>query len=221
MEKRAEKGIIVRQWGRIAGGLLIFALGVHLTILANIGLAPWDCLGMGLSFHTPLNYGLAMTVMSVLILMLDVGMGEKIGCGTIIDALSTGNFVQMFNWLAPFPPVSRPVAAVAVLMAGLALMALGQYFYMSAGQGCGPRDTLLIGLGKRLRRLPVGVVEIMLWAAVLFTGWLLGGPVGLGTLICTFGGGAVMQAVFSGLQFEPRTVQHRSVLEALRILRQN
>ena len=214
-----EKTIIVRQWGRIVGGLLIFALGVHLTIHANIGLAPWDCLGMGISGHTPLNYGLAMTAMAVLILLLDVWMGEKIGCGTIIDALLTGNFVEMFNRLSLFPAVPHPAAAVAVMVAGLALMAWGQYYYMSSAQGCGPRDTLLIGLGKRLRRLPIGLVEILLWAAVLLAGWLLGGPVGLGTLICTFGAGAVMQMIYSRIHFEPRAVQHRSVLEIMRILK--
>ena len=55
---------VFRQWLRIVLGLLVFALGVHLTIFANIGLAPWDCLGMGIAKHTPLNYGLSMTVMA-------------------------------------------------------------------------------------------------------------------------------------------------------------
>ena len=64
------RGKIIRQWIRIVLGLLVFAFGVHLTIFANIGLAPWDCLGMGIAKHTPLNYGLAMTCMAVIILTL-------------------------------------------------------------------------------------------------------------------------------------------------------
>ena len=60
------RNLALRQWVRIVVGLTIGALGVYLQIYANIGLAPWDCLGMGIANHTPLNYGLAMTVSSVL-----------------------------------------------------------------------------------------------------------------------------------------------------------
>ena len=88
---------VFRQWLRIVFGLLVFAFGVHLTIYANIGLAPWDCLGMGIAKHTPLNYGLSMTLMALVILCIDLSLKERIGFGTIIDALLTGNFVQMFT----------------------------------------------------------------------------------------------------------------------------
>ena len=94
---------IVTEWLRIVLGLLIFAFGVHLTIFANIGLAPWDCLGMGIAKHTPLNYGLSMTLMAVIILIIDLLLKERIGFGTVIDALLTGNFVQLFNDLDPLP----------------------------------------------------------------------------------------------------------------------
>ena len=94
---------IILGWLKITAGLLVFALGVHLTIYANIGLAPWDCLGMGIANHTPFNYGISMTVIAVVILITDVLLKERIGFGTIIDALLTGNFVQMFNSLNPLP----------------------------------------------------------------------------------------------------------------------
>ena len=97
------KKTILLQWLQIAAGLLVFAFGVHLTIYANIGLAPWDCLGMGISYHTPLNYGLSMTLMAVAILLIDLCLHERIGYGTIIDALLTGNFVQMYNDIDPLP----------------------------------------------------------------------------------------------------------------------
>jgi len=89
---------------------------------------------------------------------------------------------------------------------------------MKAGQCCGPRDALLVGLGKRLPRIPIGVVQILLWAVVLLAGWLLGGAVGVGTLISTVGAGAVMQAVYSVIRFEPRAVRHRDVTEITRDL---
>ena len=210
---------ILLGWVKIVLGLLVFSLGVHLTIRADLGLAPWDCLGMGIAAHTPLNYGLTMTVMGVIILLIDLWMGEKIGFGTVIDALLTGNFVQMFNDLDPFPATRGVAAGLLIILAGLVLMAVGQYFYMSAAQCCGPRDALLVGLGKRLRRLPIGLVQILLWGTVLLAGWLLGGPVGIGTLVSTFGSGLVLQLVFSLIRFEPRQVEHRGILEAAKLLR--
>ena len=213
-----EKKKIVLGWGQIALGLLVFSVGVHLTIFANIGLAPWDCLGMGIARHTPLNYGLSMTVMGVIILLIDLAMRERIGFGTVIDALLTGNFVQMFNDLNPFPLNENFWIGIVILLAGLVVAALGMWIYMAAGQCCGPRDALLVGLGKRVPKMPIGLVEILIFGGVLLIGWLLGGPVGIGTLIGTFGIGFAIQLVFSLVGFEPRNVRHRSVRETLQIL---
>ena len=206
-------------WLRIVLGLLIFAVGVHLTIRADLGLAPWDCLGMGISFHTPLNYGLSMTAMGVIILVIDLLMKEKIGFGTILDALLTGNFIQFFNDIDPFPETKSMPVGILLILIGLALMAVGQYVYMLSAQCCGPRDALLVGLGKRLDKIPIGAVQVILWGTVLLVGWLLGGPVGIGTIVCTFGSGIVMQMIYSLIKFEPRKIVHRGVLETVRILR--
>ena len=209
---------IVIQWIQILLGLLVFAFGVHLTIFANIGLAPWDCLGMGIAKHTPLNYGLSMTLMSVVIVCIDLFLGEKIGFGTLIDAFFTGNFVQMFNDLNPFPLNQNLWVGIAIMLAGFVFMAVGMWIYMSAGQCCGPRDALLVGLGKRMPGIPIGFVEIINWAVVLLAGWLLGGKVGIGTLLSTFGAGVVMQLVYQIIHFEPRDIQHRSLFETVRQL---
>ena len=206
---------VVKEWIQIVFGLLVFALGVHLTIFANIGLAPWDCLGMGIAKHTPLNYGLSMTTMAVVILCIDLMLKERIGFGTIIDALLTGNLIQMFNSLNPFPENASTLLGIVLMLTGLAIMAVGMWIYMSAEQCCGPRDALLVGLGKRLPKVPIGIVEILLWAVVLLTGWLLGGPVGIGTVISTFGGGLVMQAVYSAIRFEPRKLRHKAIVQTI------
>ena len=207
------KAHIIGQWVQIALGLLVFSFGVHLTIFANIGLAPWDCLGMGIAAHTPLNYGLAMTVTSVIILVIDLLLHERIGYGTIIDALLTGNFVQAFNDLSPLEPCGSIWTGVPMMLVGFVFMAVGMWIYMLGEQCCGPRDALLVGLGKRLPHVPIGVVQIVLWSLVTVVGWLLGGPVGLGTLLSAFGAGAVMQAVYQLLRFEPRDIVHHDVIE--------
>ena len=208
---------IVIQWIRIVAGLLVFSFGVHLTIFANIGLAPWDCLGMGIAKHIPLNYGLSMTAMSVIIVVIDLLLKERIGCGTVIDALLTGNFVQMFNDLNPLHNGNMWIGIV-IMLAGFMIMALGMMIYMKAAQGCGPRDALLVGIGKRFPNTPIGIVQIVLLGIVLAAGWLLGGPVGIGTLISVLGAGLVMQLVLSLVRFEPREVQNRDCVEVMRIL---
>ncbi len=175
-------------------------------------------LGMGIAAHTPLNYGLAMTSTSVIILALDLAPGERIGFGTIIDALLTGNFVQLFNDFSPLHPCDSLLSGNLMMLVGFVFMALGMWVYMRAGQCCGPRDALLVGLGKRLPQVPIGVVQIILWSAVTLVGWLLGGPIGVGTLISAFGAGAVMQFVYQLLHFEPRDVKHQSVREISRQL---
>lgn len=213
-----KKKTVYLQWLQIVAGLLVFAFGVHLTIFANIGLAPWDCLGMGISYHTPLNYGLSMTSVGVIILLIDLCLHERIGFGTIIDAVLTGNFVQIFNDLNPLAENHNVWLGIALMLAGFVFMALGMWIYMKAGQCCGPRDSLLVGVGKRLPKVPIGVVQIMLWAAVTLVGWLLGGPVGIGTLISAFGAGAVMQLVYNIIRFEPRDVVHRDVVAVTREL---
>ncbi|MBR3628958.1 MAG: hypothetical protein IKN55_00585 [Oscillospiraceae bacterium] len=217
-EKHSRKEILLG-WLRIAAGLLVFSFGVHLTIYANIGLAPWDCLGMGIAAHTPLNYGVSMTLIAVTVLGIDILLKEQIGFGTVIDALLTGNFVQMFNTVNPFPENRNLWLGIGLMLAGFVFMALGMWLYMTAEQCCGPRDALLVGLGKRLPHIPIGIVEILLWGAVLLAGWLLGGPVGIGTLISTFGAGLVMQLVYQLIRFEPRSLHHRGLAETVRLLK--
>ena len=124
----------------------------------------------------------------------------------------------MFNDLNPLEENRNTLLGILIMLAGFVFMALGMWIYMKGEQCCGPRDSLLVGLGKRLPRMPIGIVEVLLWAAVLLAGWLLGGPVGIGTLVSTFGAGLVMQAVYSLLKFEPRQVRHRSVPETVRML---
>ena len=209
---------IVFGWFQIVVGLFIFSFGVHLTIFANIGLAPWDCLGMGISYHTPLNYGISMTLIALCVLGVDLLLKEKIGFGTIIDALLTGNFVQFFNNVNPFPLNDNLWIGILIMLAGFVFMALGMAVYMKSEQCCGPRDALLVGLGKRMPKVPIGIVEVILWGVVLAIGWLLGGPVGIGTLISTFGAGLMMQLVYMVIRFEPRELKHKGVIEVSKML---
>ena len=209
---------IILGWLKIAVGLLIFAFGVHLTIYANIGLAPWDCLGMGIANHIPFNYGISMTIIALFILALDIFLKERIGFGTVIDALLTGNFVQLFNTLNHFPENKNIWLGIVIMLVGFVFMAIGMWVYMCAEQCCGPRDALLIGLGKRMPKVPIGIVEVILWCTVLLFGFLLGGKIGIGTLLSTFGAGLIMQLVYNIIGFEPRALKHKGIIETLKLL---
>ena len=198
-------------------GLFIFSIGVYLTIQANIGLAPWDCLSMGVSRHVGYSYGIVHTAISILILIFDILLKEKIGYGTILDALLVGNYVDWIGYLKLVPVSESVPVSCGMVIIGLFIMGYGQYFYMAAAQGCGPRDSLLIALGKRFPKTPIGIVQTIMVGIALFIGWLLGGPVGIGTIISVFGLGTALQIVCRIMHFEPRDVIHKNVLETNRI----
>ena len=201
---------------RILFGLLIYSFGVYMTIRANIGLTPWDCLAVGISRHTPLNYGGAMAAVSLAAIVIQLLLHERIGFATVLDAVITGNLTQLLCDISPYPENHSLWFGIIFMLFGFLFIALGMFVYMSAEYGCGPKDGLLIAIGKRLPKIPIGVVEILLWVLVTLIGWLLGGTVGIGTLISTFGAGAVMHLFYDVIGFEPRELHHRSIAEMMR-----
>ncbi|MBR1382381.1 MAG: hypothetical protein IJ555_00990 [Ruminococcus sp.] len=187
-----------------------------MTIRANIGLTPWDCLAVGISRHTPLNYGGAMAAVSLAAIVIQLLLHERIGFATVLDAVITGNLTQLLCDISPYPENHSLWFGIIFMLFGFLFIALGMFVYMSAEYGCGPKDGLLIAIGKRLPKIPIGVVEILLWVLVTLIGWLLGGTVGIGTLISTFGAGAVMHLFYDVIGFEPRELHHRSIAEMMR-----
>ena len=204
---------------RIIFGLVIYSFGVYLKIYANIGLAPWDCLGIGIAKHTPLNYGSSMVLIGVCAIVIQLVLRERIGFATLFDALITGKLTQPFIDISTYPENHSLWLGIVFMLFGFLFIALGMYVYMSAECGCGPKDGLLVAIGKRMPKIPIGVVEMFLWSVVTLIGWLLGGSVGIGTVISTFGAGAVMHLFFDVIGFEPRKMEHKSVIETIRILK--
>lgn len=200
----------------VTGGLFVFSIGVFMIINADLGVAPWDCLSLGIAKHLPYSYGKVHTVISILIVVIDVLLKEKIGIGTILDALLVGNFVDLIGVFVKIPTQKPLVVSLLLIFGGMIVMAVGQYFYMGQAMSCGPRDTLLVAIGKRLRKLPIGLVEVMIQVIVLTIGFVLGGPVGIGTVLSVFGIGTAIQLVFNLLKFEPRNITHESVIDSIK-----
>ena len=200
-----------------AASLFVNGFGVYLTIQANIGVGPWDVLNLGLSKSLHILYGTASIAVSLSILLVDILLREPIGIAMFIDALVVGKSVDFFNRLQVVPPCASLRSGIPVLLAGLVILAYTQYAYMIAALGCGPRDTLLVGLAKRVKRLPIGAVSIALLSAATFVGWLLGGPVGIGTLICAFCFGPIMQFAFHTVRFDATRIRHQRLRDSMRV----
>ncbi|MBR4331289.1 MAG: hypothetical protein IKP72_01280 [Clostridia bacterium] len=201
-----------------AVSLFVNGFGVYLTIQANIGAGPWDVLNLGLSKSLGILYGNASIAVSLSILVIDFLLKEPIGVAMFIDAVVVGKAVDFFNWVHAVPACGSLWTGIPVMLIGLFILAYTQYTYMIASLGCGPRDTLLVGLAKRAKRTPIGAVSIALLSTATLIGWLLGGPVGVGTLICAFGSGPVMQLAFSTVHFDATHVRHQRLKDSAKVL---
>lgn len=201
-----------------AFSLFVNGFGVYLTIQANIGAAPWDVLNLGISRSLGILYGTASISVSLTILVIDILLREPIGLVMFIDAVVVGKAVDFFNLIHAVKPASTLAGSVVMIAAGLVILAYTQYMYMKASLGCGPRDTLLVGLAKRMRCLPIGAVSVALLSTATLIGWLLGGPVGLGTILCAFGAGPVMQLVFQCVHFDATQIRHQTLRKSLRVI---
>ena len=175
-------------------------------------------LNLGISKTFGILYGTASIAVSVSILLIDILLKEPIGIAMFIDAIVVGKSVDFFNWIDPIPPCSSLLTGIPLLIAGLFVLAYTQYTYMIASLGCGPRDTLMVGLAKRVRRIPIGVVSIAILGTATLVGWLLGGPVGIGTILCAFGAGPIMQLAFRTVRFDATAIRHQRLRDSFRVI---
>lgn len=199
-------------------GLVLFAFGVYLTIQANIGVSPWDIFQLGLSSTLGVSYGTVSIAVSVAIVIIDILLKEKIGISMILDAVIVGKSVDLFNYLAIVPLQTNLWLGILILIIGLIIDGFAQYLYIKAGLGAGPRDTLLVGLHRRFSSVPIGVVSIMILIVPTVAGYFLGGPVGIGTILCVLLTGPIMQYEFKLLSFEPTRVNNQSLSDSFKIL---
>lgn len=197
-------------------GMVVGAFNFYMMVKANIGLSPWDCFCMGLSYQLPITFGQAMQIVAIIVLALDLLLKEPIGLGSIIDALLVGYLVDFYTMLDPLPDPSNLFESVLLMIGAMVIMGIAQWIYMSAGLSCGPRDALVVALGRILRKLPIGVAQAIMQVFALIAGILMGGPVGVGTVLAAVGTGPIIQLVFNAVRFEPRDVQHESIFGTLR-----
>ena len=191
-------------------GLFLYALGIAVTIKANIGYAPWDAFHAGLSQKAGFSFGTASIIVGIFVGVLVTVWGEKIGLGTILNMVLIGIYIDIIMYTGILPLSQNYATGIPMLLAGLFIIAIGTYFYIKSGFGAGPRDSLMVVLNRKTK-IPVGVCRIMVELTVTFAGWALGGMVGIGTVISGVAIGFFVQLVFAVLKFKPASVQHETL----------
>src|SRR5688500_11141612 len=171
-----------RRVPRLLGGLVLFGVGIALMVRADLGLAPWDVLAQGISERADLAIGTVTILVGVVVLLLWLPIRERPGLGTALNVVVIGLVVDATLSVldAPEPMWAR----ILFLARGLVLVGPGSGFYIGAGLGPGPRDGLMTGLARRGGS--VRVVRTGIELTVLAVGAVLGGSVGIGTVLFAF-----------------------------------
>ncbi|WP_205717549.1 membrane protein YczE [Actinomadura soli] len=160
-------------------GLILFGVSIALPLKAGLGLAPWDVLHQGLAERSGLPIGLVVNVVGALVLALWIPLRERPGLGTISNVLVVGPSAQLALMLLPEP--GDLAVRVALLTSGVVLNSIATGLYIGASLGPGPRDGLMTGLARR--GVSIRLARTSIEVSVLAAGWLLGGTVGVGTVL--------------------------------------
>jgi uncharacterized membrane protein YczE len=202
---------------RLLLGLFLYALGIVLTMKANLGFAPWEVFHAGLAKTLGMTIGNISILTGLLIVIAVFALGEKLGLGTLLNMVLIGVFMDLLLRLGWVAPMTHWWTGLLLLLTGLFVIALASYFYIDSGFGAGPRDSLMVALTRKTG-LAVGICRGSIELAAVVTGWFLGGMVGVGTVISAFAIGLIVQITFRLLRFEVAKVHHETLDQTLKHL---
>jgi uncharacterized membrane protein YczE len=161
-------------------GIVLLGIGSSLTVQSGLGNAPWTVLAQGISIQTGLTLGISFFLVSLVVLLLWIPLSLKPGYGTIANTVFFAFGLQIGIEYIPEP--TNSLMAYLLVLAGVWTSGAGGALYITCGLGTGPRDGIMLGfLGKS--KLPITVVRALIEIFVLLLGYLLGGLVGIGTII--------------------------------------
>ncbi|MGA7149100.1 MAG: hypothetical protein WBX17_11505 [Microbacterium sp.] len=164
-------------------GLFLYGFGCAMTIEAGLGVDPWTVLAEGISLHTGVGIGWVTNILGFFVLLLWIPLRQKPGVGTVANIALVGTSMQFALWI--LPSAVGPIAQFAELLGGIVLVAVASGLYIGANFGPGPRDGLMTGMHARLG-WPIWTCRALVELSVLGIGWLLGGTVGIGTVLFAF-----------------------------------
>ena len=169
----------LRRFVQLYVGLVLFGFSTALLVLAHLGLDPWDVFHQGVARRIGIHIGTATIAISGVVLLLWIPLRQRPGFGTLSNAIVVGLVIDATLFLMPRP--SGLVLRLATLVGAVILNGLATGLYIGAGLGPGPRDGLMTGLAARGHS--IRVVRTGIEVTVLALGWLLGGSVGIGTVV--------------------------------------
>lgn len=185
-----------RVWGtprrvtQLGAGLVLYGISIATMLSAGLGVDSWDVFHQGLSQRTGVSFGWVVNGVSVLVLLAWIPLRQRPGPGTVANALVVGLVADAALTVLPRP---EPLPwQLLMLVAGIIANGIATGLYIGAGLGPGPRDGLMTGLAARTGR-SIRLVRTLIELSVLAAGWLLGGPVGLGTLLYAVSIGPIAQ----------------------------
>ena len=198
-------------------GLFLFALGVVMNINAGLGVGPWTVLAVGLSDILPWSLGQVNQLIGLIVIIVGWLLGFPPGLATVFNMYFIGFFIDVLFQYNIVPAPTSMVPQLLLLLLGIAVIGVASFFYLRVQLGAGPRDGLMVGMVKKLDR-PVSHVRGAIEVTVLLAGWMLGGPVGLGTLISALTIGVSVQQAFKMGGFNAKEAEHMDFTELHRHL---
>jgi uncharacterized membrane protein YczE len=181
---------MTRRLLQLYAGLILYGVSLALQIRAGLGLDPWDVFHQGVSDKTGLSFGTIVIITGALVLLAWIPLRQKPGIGTVSNVIVLGIVVDIT--LALLADVHGLGYQLALLTAAVVLNAIAGAAYIGAGLGPGPRDGLMTGLVRRSGS-SVGVIRTSIELSVLAIGFVLGGTVGLGTVVYALSIGPLLQ----------------------------
>jgi uncharacterized membrane protein YczE len=191
---------LTRRLVQLYAGLALYGASMALLVRSTLGVTPWDVLHQGLARHLGWSLGTAAIVVGAVVLLAWIPLRQRPGLGTVSNVVVIGLAVDAT--LAALPVPSALVARVGLVVAGVLLNAVATAAYIGVHLGPGPRDGLMTGLVRRTGR-SVRLVRTSIEATVVLTGWLLGGTLGVATVVYAVVIGPLVHVLLPRLSLDP------------------
>jgi uncharacterized membrane protein YczE len=198
--------------------LALYGVGCVLGVKAGAaGTNAWGTLSLGIAGITGITYGTSTFLIGMAVILIDLLGRGKLGFGTLLNATLVPFFSDLYlTLLSSIPEASTAFAGAICTLAGQTVISFATILYMSPALGCGPRDTLMIIIGKRFPKAPIGTVKFCLEVIVLLVGFFLGAPLGIGTVLIMVLQASIFQFACKVTHYEPRSVKHENIIDTCR-----
>ena len=202
-------------------GVMLCGMACSLGAMAgSVGTNAWNTLAIGIQNHTGLTFGRASLIVSITILLIDIVGRGKLGLGTVINVFFTAYFSDFFLAVLDFLPAADSWGlGLVYTLTGQVMLSFATLMYMAPGLGAGPRDTLMVLVGKKMPRVPIGMARFTIEMAALLAGLVLGAPFGIGTVLIVALQASIFQLACKVTKIEPRVIVQEDFAATFRRIR--